>query len=399
MKKLFLILIISIGFGITANAQDIILKHDGSEIQAKVFEVTNHEIKYKEFDFQSGPIRNINITEVLMITYENGKREVFNKSSSKRQGVTNCAKKTAFGLDIGVGGSFYAISNEKLPTFFAQALGIRVMHHFNPYFGVDFLKINWITDVWHSGLENQWTMRLQMMSGIRGNSPAFFKCMSGYAAFRLGYGMDFRLLTLSGVSHFEGLCLETELGLNLTRTVFAGFAYNYHKYFDKGVDSKIAMHTLSFRLGFNFGKLQETKKKEVFSRQTSLQTKKREVFNRQTSPLTRQNSLYNRPLSEIRRDGVGLISAGAGLMGLGIILMGSGLSTDNSNCLTAGYVFIGAGGALTIASIPLLAVAGERKRAIKNDLSRQYFGIDSYTYQPTLNFNCTGNGLGISLQL
>ena len=151
-------------------------------------------------------------------------------------------------MDIGLGGSFYAVYNEKSPSLFASALGIRVMHHFNPYFGVDFLKTNWITDV----LEDEWTMRLQIMSGFRVNSPTFFKCMSVYSAFRLGYGMDFRLLTIKGVSHFEGLCLETELGVNLTPTVFAGFTYNYHQYF--GLDAKLAMHTLSFRLGFNFGK-------------------------------------------------------------------------------------------------------------------------------------------------
>jgi len=261
MKKMFLILVTAIGLGITANAQDIILKQDGSEIVAKVLEITDQQVKYKEFDFQSGPIRNINKSEVFMITYENGKREIFNNpnetnaSPSKQQNVTNCTKKTAFGLDIGTGGSFYTVPNEKSETLFASALGIRVTHHFNPYFGVDFLKVNWIVDV----LEDFWTMRLQFMPGVRGNSPTFFKCMSVYSAFRLGYGMDFRLLGFSGASHFEGLCLETELGLNLTPTVFAGFAYNYHKYFVGGVDSKLAMHTLSFRLGFNFGRIQEAK--------------------------------------------------------------------------------------------------------------------------------------------
>ena len=265
MRKICIMLIALIGFGIITNAQDIILKKDGSEIKAKVLEITDQQIKYKDFDFQSGPIRNLNISEVFLITYENGQREVFNKvnetnaSSSKRQSVTNCAKKTALGLDIGLGGSFYTILNEKSTSSFAPALGIRVMHHFNPYFGVDFLKINWITDLFTSGLDDGWTMRLQIMPGIRGNSPTFFKCMSVYSAFRLGYGMDFRLLTVSGASHFEGLALETELGLNITPTVFAGFAYNYHKYFVKGVDSKLAMHTLSFRLGFNLGKKQEAK--------------------------------------------------------------------------------------------------------------------------------------------
>ena len=262
MKKVFLTLAVIIGFGIAANAQDIILKKDGSEIKAKVIEVTDQQLKYKDFEFQNGPTRNINISEVFMVTYENGQKEVFNKlnetntaSSNSKQSsapykqpsATNCAKKVALGVDIGVGGSFLGLSGLRSVAFFAPALGMRAMYHFNPYFGVDFIKVNWITDILTSGAYSGYTMRLQIMPGIRGNSPAFFKCMSGYAAFRLGYGMDF------GEEHYQGLCLETEIGLNFTPTVFAGFAYNYHKYCGYGYYG-IAMHTLSFRLGFNLGK-------------------------------------------------------------------------------------------------------------------------------------------------
>ena len=66
-------------------SQDIILKQDGSEIKAKVIEITDQQVKYKEFDFQSGPTRNINTSDVFMITYENGKKEVFNKQNSTQQ--------------------------------------------------------------------------------------------------------------------------------------------------------------------------------------------------------------------------------------------------------------------------------------------------------------------------
>jgi hypothetical protein len=213
-------------------------------------------------NISSETITETNNTQISTNTYdvilikdgEEIKAQVIEHKLSKKN--KNCVKNTAFGLDMGLGGSFYANHNTRTrsTTSFAPALGIRVMHHFNPYFGIDFFKINWITDVFYSEMDEGWTMRLQIMPGIRGNSPAFFKCMSVYSAFRLGYGMDFRLATLSGVSHFEGLCLETELGLNLTSTVFAGFAYNCQKYFVKGTDSKVAMHTFSFRLGFNFGK-------------------------------------------------------------------------------------------------------------------------------------------------
>jgi len=170
--------------------------------------------------------------------------------ASKPQGATNCAKKNAFGLDIGLGGSFLELEKKKFETLFAPALGIRVLHHFNPYFGMDFFKINWITDVLTTGKNKVMYARLQIMPGFRGNSPTFFKCMSVYAVFRIGYGMKFEEKS----SNFEGLCLETELGVNLTRTIFAGFAYNYHKYFEKKFDYNLATHTLSFRLGFNFGK-------------------------------------------------------------------------------------------------------------------------------------------------
>ena len=81
MKKELLILVVVIGFIISVNAQDIILKQDGSEIIAKVIEITEQQIMYKEFEFQSGSTRNINVSEVFMITYENGQKEIFSTQS------------------------------------------------------------------------------------------------------------------------------------------------------------------------------------------------------------------------------------------------------------------------------------------------------------------------------
>ena len=172
------------------------------------------------------------------------------RPSTKDKNAGGCTAKTSFGLDLGFGGSFDVLYGEKTETWSASAFGMRVTHHFNPYFGIDFLKINWITEIGPSRFHNPWIMRFQLMSGFRGNSPVFYKCMSVYAAFRLGYGLDFNQFA----SHFEGLCLETELGLNLTPTVFAGFAYNFNKFFYKGKALAPETHILAFRIGFNFGK-------------------------------------------------------------------------------------------------------------------------------------------------
>ncbi len=77
MKKLFLsfgFVLLFIGF---AFAQDVIVKTNGVELQTKVVEITGETIKYKEFDYLEGPIKNIGIDEVFMIIYENGRRETF----------------------------------------------------------------------------------------------------------------------------------------------------------------------------------------------------------------------------------------------------------------------------------------------------------------------------------
>ncbi|MFO8066569.1 MAG: hypothetical protein R6U11_03205 [Bacteroidales bacterium] len=77
MKKLLLfcsLLLLSLSY---SSAQDIIIKTDGNEIQSKVVEITGETIKYKEFEYLDGPIKNINISQVFMIIYENGRRETF----------------------------------------------------------------------------------------------------------------------------------------------------------------------------------------------------------------------------------------------------------------------------------------------------------------------------------
>lgn len=64
---------------ISTNAQDLITKKDGTDISAKVLELTITEIKYKKYDNLSGPIYTLPISDVLMIRYEDGTKDIFNK--------------------------------------------------------------------------------------------------------------------------------------------------------------------------------------------------------------------------------------------------------------------------------------------------------------------------------
>jgi len=82
MKKVYIILGVLL-MSSTIFAQDIIEKKDGNEIKCKILEITSDAIKYKDFDFQDGPTRNIEISDVFMVIYENGKREKFTTTESK----------------------------------------------------------------------------------------------------------------------------------------------------------------------------------------------------------------------------------------------------------------------------------------------------------------------------
>jgi len=84
MKKLLKILLIFTLclISINTNAQDIITKKDGTDISAKVLEVTTTVIKYKRFENQNGPVISVKKSDVLMVRYENGNKDIFSESVS-----------------------------------------------------------------------------------------------------------------------------------------------------------------------------------------------------------------------------------------------------------------------------------------------------------------------------
>ena len=75
MKRTVLSVLVSVAFVLTASAQDVIKLKDGKEIQAKISEITQTEIKYKSFDYQDGPTFTIYKSDVSTITYANGMTE------------------------------------------------------------------------------------------------------------------------------------------------------------------------------------------------------------------------------------------------------------------------------------------------------------------------------------
>lgn len=75
------LLIISCLISVNAWTQDVIIKRNGDEIQAKVLTVSDSKIDYKKWSNQNGPIYTISKGDVFMIKYINGDKDVFNNNT------------------------------------------------------------------------------------------------------------------------------------------------------------------------------------------------------------------------------------------------------------------------------------------------------------------------------
>jgi len=77
MKQLLFILL-AIIFNVSLSfSQDIITTKTGEDILGKITEITKTEVKYKKFDNLDGPLYTMLKSDILMIRYENGSKEIF----------------------------------------------------------------------------------------------------------------------------------------------------------------------------------------------------------------------------------------------------------------------------------------------------------------------------------
>jgi len=60
-------------------AQDVILYKDGTEKKAKILKIGSDKIEYKRYSNLNGPSYSVNISNIFMIRYENGEKDVFGK--------------------------------------------------------------------------------------------------------------------------------------------------------------------------------------------------------------------------------------------------------------------------------------------------------------------------------
>lgn len=89
MKRILTPLLLLSGLltGTLTYGQDNIVLKNGTEIKAKVLEVSATQIKYRKQDNLDGPVYTSGVGEVLLINYANGTKDVLNRSATGQPSV------------------------------------------------------------------------------------------------------------------------------------------------------------------------------------------------------------------------------------------------------------------------------------------------------------------------
>ena len=99
---LFSLLVLLVG---PARAQDLLTKRNGDEIAVKVVEITPSEVKYRRADNPDGPLISVWRSDVFLIRYANGTKEVLNAppaaaATPAGMPLSAAAAHTAFPTDV-----------------------------------------------------------------------------------------------------------------------------------------------------------------------------------------------------------------------------------------------------------------------------------------------------------
>ncbi len=140
MKRLLTITLF-VAFGYTAQAQDLILKKDATEIEAKVMRITDSEIEYKRWSNPDGPTYTLPVDEVFTIQYQNGEKEVissFNEQPTRQRSKVSPADLGKFPRYQGDFAFAYGVGVSVGSANLFNRIVIETVHgaRINPYFFV-----------------------------------------------------------------------------------------------------------------------------------------------------------------------------------------------------------------------------------------------------------------------
>jgi len=225
------------------SAQDIILKNDATEIRAKVVKVGNDEIEYKKWENPDGPTYSVPTTDVFIIKYQNGSRDVIDRTNSKKRTANSRPRyqgEITFAYGIGVGEASRIINTNRIAI--ETVHGVRI----NPYLfagaGLGFNYFYGLLNDYDYDYNDDTAGILPVFANLKGYYPCS-KSISIYMSLDLGAAV--------GVSGFaEGTEFYTSIGPGLSfgnaqNSIRGDFSIRFQH-------MGTGMNAMLFRIGMTF---------------------------------------------------------------------------------------------------------------------------------------------------
>jgi hypothetical protein len=252
-------------FPVLVSAQDVITLKSGDEIQAKVTEVGQTEVKYKRFDNPDGPTYTVNKSDIFMVKYQNGQKDVFKDEQPAQNNVSSSKENE----DDGEFWKPYKWTNQRLAGislfadlggfgFTGSRYGLELRYRrwqINGYF--KYATIGALNDVYYSVYVNEWAPKTSpdITSGYGGGFTQKF-------LFPLGKSNS--TLNLAMINEWSKYIYSNTKGkyhMDKETTAFAtgiGFGYSYHTdigfYFVIGIYSGLFINSGTYVWSYNNGK-------------------------------------------------------------------------------------------------------------------------------------------------
>lgn len=235
-KIVSLCVIMFCGMFMHIHAQDVIIKKSGEELKTKVMEVSSDEIKYKMWDYQDGPLYTISTSDIFMIKYQNGKKDIMsdaNYTSSVKRGKSSSIHYPRYRGEINWG---YALGLDDAPDriVFETIHGSKINQYAFVGVGAGFNAYHGLLSYDGYSLSEVWGMTVPVFLDLKG----FYPVSDDFAPYiDLGLGASIGVMEVEGSGFFANV----------------GFGFNYKK-FNLGLNfqSDNKAKGFAFKLGVAF---------------------------------------------------------------------------------------------------------------------------------------------------
>lgn len=174
MNTKFLITGLLTLFVLKASSQDVLVMKTGDEVQVKVLEVLPDVVKYKKYDNQDGPTYSEYKTNIFMIKYQNGTKDVFSsqtQTSSANTSSTSSNNNESQAINVLQSYFINGFKNSSKKIFnlldFKKTNGIMRNVNGQSMYEVQFnIVVQFAVDAWlkGNGMEGYWTTNFRAYS-------------------------------------------------------------------------------------------------------------------------------------------------------------------------------------------------------------------------------------------